>query len=190
MKKVNKQELLQRLEGRVESHISDTLKLFQNRDEAFLNSPSVSGGWSIAQCLEHLNSYGAYYLPEIREQVEKTANHHEKQNFQSGWLGAYFTKMMEPETGKGKYQAFKGHIPPSDLDAAKTVAEFLRQQEDLLLLLRDAAGKDLEAIKIPVSILPFIRLRAGDVFQFIIAHNERHMQQAKKNLVREASSQA
>jgi hypothetical protein len=150
MEKVNKRELLQKLEDRVESHISDTIVLFQNREEAFLNSPSISGGWSIAQCLEHLNSYGDYYLPKIREQMAKSADRHEKHDFESSWLGAYFTKMMDPETGKGKYKAFKGHIPPSDLNAAKTVAEFLRQQENILLLLRDAAAKDLESIKVPV----------------------------------------
>ncbi|WAC14217.1 DinB family protein [Dyadobacter pollutisoli] len=187
MEKVNKRNLLLKLEDRVEGHISDTIVLFQNMEDAFLNEPSVSGGWSIAQCLEHLNSYGQYYLPKIREQMAEAADQPEKQDFQSSWLGAYFTRMMEPETGKGKYKAFKGHIPASDLNAAETVAEFLRQQEDLLMLLRAAGSKDLETIKIPVSILPFIRLRVGDVFQFIIAHNERHMQQAMRNLIRETS---
>ncbi|MEO6286210.1 MAG: DinB family protein [Dyadobacter sp.] len=187
MGKVNKKELLQKLEDRVEGHISDTMVLFQNGEEALLNSPSSSGGWSIAQCLAHLNSYGDYYLPKIRQEIEKAAENFEKQDFTSSWLGAYFTKMMEPETSKGKFKAFKGHIPPSELDAAQTVAEFLRQQEDMLFLLRNAVSKDMETIKIPVSILPFIKLRVGDVFQFIIAHDERHMQQAKRNLVKVAS---
>ncbi|MNY65718.1 DinB superfamily protein [compost metagenome] len=100
-------------------------------------------------------------------------------------MGAYFTRMMDPETGKRKFKAFKGHIPPSDLDSAAVVGEFIRQQEELLYLLRKGVEKDLDAIRIPVSILPFIRMKIGDVFQFIVAHDERHMRQAKRNLLPE-----
>lgn len=185
MKTINKKELLEMLDNQVERHISDAIALFQNRDDEFLNRPSATGGWSIAQCLDHLNSYGYYYLPRMRKKLG-AAQTAEKEDFTSTRMGAYFTRMMDPETGKRKYKAFKGHIPPSNLDAAKVVSEFIRQQEELLHLLREGQHKDLDAIRIPVSILPFIRMKIGDVFRFIIAHNERHMRQAKRNLVPES----
>lgn len=182
MKNVNKKALLQQLDDQVDQHIADAIALFQNRDEEFLNRPSATGGWSIAQCLDHLNSYGHYYLPRMREKL-RTAPSLEKEHFTSTWMGAYFTQMMDPETGKRKFKAFKGHIPPSDLDSAAVVGEFIRQQEELLYLLREGTKKDLDDIRMPVSVLPIIRMKIGDVFQFIVAHNERHMQQAKRNLV-------
>ncbi|GGM91312.1 hypothetical protein GCM10010967_25430 [Dyadobacter beijingensis] len=182
MKTVNKKELLQSLEDQVEAHIADAIALFQNRDDAFLNRSSATGGWSIAQCLDHLNSYGHYYLPRMRKQLA-TAQLVQKQGFTSTWLGDYFTKMMDPETGKRKFKAFKGHIPPSELDSAAVVREFIRQQEELLYLLRAGLDRDLDAVRIPVSILPLIRMKIGDVLRFIIAHDERHMQQAKRNLI-------
>lgn len=185
MKNINKKALLQRLDDQVEQHIADAVALFQNRDDEFLNRPSGSGGWSIAQCLDHLNSYGHYYLPRIRKELS-TAPSVEKEDFTGTWLGAYFTRMMDPETGKRKFKAFKGHIPPSELNSAAVVSEFIRQQEELLYLLRAGAAKDLDGIRIPVSILPLIRMKVGDVFQFLIAHDERHMQQAKRNLVPES----
>jgi hypothetical protein len=184
METINKKDLLEKLDDIVEHHISDAVALFQNRDNEFLNKPSATGGWSIAQCLDHLNSYGHYYLPRMRDKL-RAAPPEKKEGFTSTWMGAYFTKMMDPETGKRKYKAFKGHIPSSQLDSARVVSEFIRQQEELLHLLREGMHKDLDAIRIPVSILPFIRMKIGDVFQFIIAHNERHMQQAKRNLVAE-----
>ncbi|SDF39968.1 DinB superfamily protein [Dyadobacter soli] len=182
METINKIALLERLDDTVELHIADAVALFQNRDNAFLNRPSATGGWSITQCLDHLNSYGHYYFPRMREKL-LSAPHVDKEDFTSTRLGAYFTRMMDPVTGKRKYKAFKGHIPPPGMDSVEVIAEFLRQQEELLFLLREGLHKDLDAIRIPVSILPFIRLKIGDVFQFIIAHNERHMQQAKRNLV-------
>ncbi|GGH27324.1 DinB family protein [Dyadobacter endophyticus] len=184
METFNKKALLQRLDDQVEQHIADAVALFQNRDNEFLNRPSDTGGWSIAQCLDHLNSYGHYYLPRMREKL-RAAPSTEKKDFTSTWMGAYFTRMMDPETGKRKFKALKGHIPPSDLDSAAVVGEFIRQQEELLYLLRMGVRKDLDAIRVPVSILPFIRMKIGDVFQFIVAHDERHMQQAKRNLLLE-----
>lgn len=181
MKRVEKGALLQKLEDQVERHIADTITLFQNKDDAFLNRPSATGGWSIVQCLDHLNSYGHYYLPKMREKLAE-ASQTGTTTFASTWLGSYFIRMMDPATGKRKYKAFKGHIPESRLDSAAVVGEFIRQQEDLLHLLREGKHKDLDAIRIPVSILPFIRMKLGDTFQFLIAHNERHMQQAKRNL--------
>ena len=182
MKTTNKKALLQRLDDQVEQHIADAVALFQNRDDEFLNRPPDTGGWSRAQCLDHVNSYGHYYLPRMREKL-RTAPSADQEDFTGTWMGAYFTQMMDPETGKRKFKAFKGHIPPSELDSAAVVGEFIRQQEELLYLLRESIHKDLDAIRIPVSILPFIRMRIGDVFQFIVAHDERHMQQAKRNLV-------
>jgi hypothetical protein len=122
----------------------------------------------------------------MREKL-RTAPSVEKKEFTGTWMGAYFTQMMDPETGKRKFKAFKGHIPPSNLNSAAVVSEFIRQQEELLYLLRESISKDLDAIRIPVSIVPFIRMKIGDVFQFLVAHDERHMQQAKRNLVPQSS---
>jgi hypothetical protein len=182
MKPVNKKTLLDQLEAKVETHIAEAIRDFQNQDHAFLNKLSATGGWSIAQCLDHLNSYGDYYLPRIHLKIEEAMDHPGNESFSGTWLGNYFTRMMDPETGRKKYKAFKGHIPGSNLDASKVVAEFIRQQEDILVLIRKARSKDLDAIKVPISISSLIKLRLGDVFQFIIAHNERHMLQAKRNL--------
>ena len=81
-----------------------------------------------------------------------------------------------------KYKAIKGHIPVKDLHAASVVARFIDQQEELLLLLRKAGHSNLNK-RIAVTISPLIRLKAGDVFRFLVAHNERHLQQALRNLL-------
>jgi hypothetical protein len=87
--------------------------------------------------------------------------------------------MMEPSDKT--YKAFKGHIPAKELDAYAVVAEFIKQQEEMLALLRAADTRAINA-RIPISISSLIRLKTGDVFRFLIAHNERHVQQALKNL--------
>lgn len=182
MKEVNQKQLLETLENRVESHLSQAIRHFQNLDDTTLLRPAANGGWSIAQCLQHLNSYGDYYFPLMDKSLKNANNQPIKSDFESSWLGSYFIKMMEPETGKKKYKAFKGHIPAADLDAQAVVATFIQQQEWLLELLKKAQTTDLNAIRIPISITRLVRLKLGDVFQFIIAHNERHIQQAMRLL--------
>jgi hypothetical protein len=181
MNPVKKEDVLQLLESKVEEHLQEAIRVFQNLDDKTLLRPSASGGWSIAQCLEHLNSYGHYYLPCIQKALEKSSNHFPPE-FKSTWLGNYFTKLMDPSSGKKKFKAFKDHIPSVHLEASEVVAEFIRQQELLLQYLRRARTADLNSPAIPISIFKWIKLKPGDVLQFVIAHNERHLQQARRNL--------
>lgn len=169
---------LDTLSNQIEAQIYYSVQVLQNLDESTLQRPSVTGGWSIAQCLWHLNSYGDYYLPLLEKGIAGA----EKRQviFKSGWMGLRFTNMMLP--GKGRYKAFKNHVPPDKLDGYEVVADFVQQLETLLSLIRQAREVNLNKVKIPISIASFIRLKAGDVLMFIIAHNERHLEQARRNI--------
>ncbi|MBX7204279.1 MAG: DinB family protein [Bacteroidia bacterium] len=172
------QTLLSELEEKTEKQLQFAISVLQNLNENVLQQPSSNGGWSIAQCLWHLNSYGDYYLPKIENGLKTPVQ--ETVIFKSSWLGSRFTRMMQP--GNGKYKAFKDHVPPVNPDAREVIATFIQQLEQLLLLLRQAKGHNLNSIKIPVSISRFIKLKLGDVFSFLVAHNQRHLEQAKRNL--------
>lgn len=173
-------ELLHQLEQQVEQHLQTAIRTFQNTTEPQLLQSSETGGWSIAQILWHLNSYGDFYLPHIQNALANSEG--DNPAFKSGWLGAYFVKMMNPQSGKQKYKAFKDHVPPHEPDAYGEVARFINQQELLLGYLRQAQFANLNK-RLPISISTLIKLKLGDVFQFIIAHDERHIQQALRNMI-------
>jgi hypothetical protein len=172
-------EFMQQLEIRVEQNLLIAIRVFQNTNEQQLLQPPAAGGWSIAQCLWHLNSYSRFYLPLMEQQLgNPTAG---SASFKSGWLGAYFVKIMNPKTGTQKYKAFKDHVPPESIDAYAEVAAFIQMQEMLLGYIKQARTVNLN-MRLPVSISKLIKLKLGDVFQFMIAHDERHVQQALRNL--------
>jgi hypothetical protein len=79
-------------------------------------------------------------------------------------------------------KAFKNHRPPPDIDSKKVIDEFLQQEQTLLQLLNKGREKDLAKIRIPISIAPYIKLKAGDTFRFIIAHHQRHFLQVENTL--------
>lgn len=141
------------------------------------------GKWSIAQCLEHLNGYGRYYIPHLEaaiskgEQLKAIA----PATFRSSWLGNYFTNLMKPKedgTLKSKMQSPKDHRPAPALDAAAVLQESLHQQQQLMRLLQRAEKINLQTLKVPISISRWIKLSAGDTFRFLIAHEQRHILQA------------
>lgn len=171
-------EFLDKLNMLAEDHLHTAVSVFQKLSEEELRRPSSTGGWSIAQCLEHLNSYGVYYLPQIKR-VILNSKASGNSNYENGWLGGYFIKMMQPN-GK-KFKAVRSHNPQPELDAPEVIATFIKQQEELIGYIRQAAKADLSG-RIAMSIGPVVRLKLGDILEFIVVHNARHMQQALRNL--------
>lgn len=144
-----------------------------------------NGAWSAAQCLEHLNIYGRYYLPAMEKAIEgaKQKGSRSTENFSPGWLGDYFAKLMRPKPDgqlKSKMKAPKNAVPSASPDPRAMLAEFIDQQEKLLQLLAAAADVNLNKVRIPISIAPWVRLKLGDTFLFFTGHIERHLLQAER----------
>jgi hypothetical protein len=138
--------------------------------------------WSIGECLEHLNLYSDYYHPVIKKKMEEEGPCNPNYTFKSGMAGNYFAKSMLPKKKMMKMSS------PADKNPSKTgvldevVKRFLAHQKDLLQLLATARNRDLNKIRIPLSLSKLIRFRLGDTFRFVVNHNQRHVVQAIGNL--------
>jgi hypothetical protein len=155
-----------------------TVSYLQKEDPELLLIIPRAGRWSVIQILEHLNSYGRYYLPAIEKSLR--LNKPPKENFTPGWFGNYFTKIMKPGTDgsiRNKMSSPKDHRPPASLDIKPVMDDFMSQQQQLLDLLEKAKQKNIGAIRTPISISRFIKLKVGDTFRFVIAHEQRHFVQ-------------
>jgi hypothetical protein len=81
-----------------------------------------------------------------------------------------------------KMQSPKDHRPQRHPDAFPVLNTFLEQQHYLLELLELARLKNIGSIRTPISISRFIKLKVGDVFRFLIAHEQRHFVQIENTL--------
>jgi len=183
MKKVQASSLLETLQTDTRLILLKLARLQQLPVNRLVQQPAP-GRWSVAQVIEHLNTYGRYYLPKLQAAINK-ANHTTAEWFVPGWLGGYFTKSMMPKpdgTISNKMKTLKGHNPAPDIDAGKALQEFEQQEILLLQLLDKAAEVNINRIRIPISVAPFIKLKVGDVFGFIIAHHQRHFVQIEDML--------
>lgn len=140
--------------------------------------------WSISECLEHIVLSGQFYINEITNSFlsHKPENEPININFKPGLIGNYSAKSMKPGNSgeiKNKMKTFKRMEPgKSGIDAKKLFTDFGKYQDDLILLIEKARYYNLNTIKINSSIGRIIRFKLGDAFRFVIAHNQRHIQQA------------
>lgn len=154
---------------------------FLKKDLAELNYRPGEKSWSALECLEHLNLYGDFYLPEI-ERAIATSKYQSEDIFKSGILGNYFAKMMLPQEKLKKMKTFKDKDPFGSSLSKETVYRFVKQQEQLLDLLCGASQVSLTRTKTGISLSKLIKLRLGDTFRVVIYHNQRHVVQAQKAL--------
>jgi len=183
MKPIPSNQLLEQLENDTRQIILTLHYLLQEDPGVLLQQPAA-GKWSVAQVIEHLNSYGRYYLPQIEKALNRSA-YPSNALFTTGWLGNYFTNAMLPKTDgriPNKMNAPKDHRPSPDIDSLQVLHTFLAQEKQLLQLMQQSRKTDLTRLKIPISIAPFIKIRLGDTFRFLIAHHQRHFVQIANTL--------
>jgi hypothetical protein len=162
-----------------ERNIFNQVEKLKHLDSESLNRKSNPESWCILECLEHLNLYGDFYLPLIKEKI-KSSETKNAVEFKSGPLGAYFAKSMLPKEKLNKMKTFKDKNPLNASLDTSVIDRFLNQQIQLIELINLSKNVNLNKVKIPTSISHLIRLKLGDVFQFIVNHNIRHMKQIEK----------
>ena len=142
-----------------------------------------ANSWSVLEVFAHLNAYATYYHPVFTKRIETTRYHEPKDNFISSPLGKSAWKSMKLGNAKNvkrKMKSPKSFNPTfeSTLLNGQDIEGFEKDQLELLYILTQAEEVNLRKVKVPISISKIIRLRLGDALQFVIYHNERHMQQA------------
>jgi hypothetical protein len=173
-------ELLKQLEDQVHEHISFVNSLKALSQEILNNRPHEES-WNILECLQHLNLYGNFYLPEITKKMADSKFGFNA-DFKTGFLGNYFATSILPNDNKKRMKTFQKMDPKHLILTTDVITVFLEQQNRLLNLLDRARSTDLTKIHIKLSFCSWIQLRLGDIFRFVIYHNTRHIVQIKKIL--------
>lgn len=156
--------------------ILNQVEKLKNYDLQTLTWKENATSWSILECLEHLNLYGDFYLPEIENKIKNSKTSFDTE-FKSGILGNYVAKSMLPKEKLNKMKTFKDKNPLNSNLNKTVIDKFNNQQIKLLELLNQSRKVSLNKVKIQTSISRFIRLKLGDTFQFYINHNIRHLAQ-------------
>ncbi|WP_242009229.1 DinB family protein [Robertkochia solimangrovi] len=152
--------------------------VFKALTDEQLNFRIHESSWSILECLEHLNRYGNFYIPEIRKQILNSKSTPDK-NFKSGLLGGYFANSMLPKEKLNKMKTLASMNPIGSKLNHEVIDIFINQQKKILELLFLAKQVSLNKTRCSISIATWIKLKLGDIFSIVINHNLRHVVQAE-----------
>ena len=136
------------------------------------------GGWSIAECLAHLNLTAATVQQLMTKAIER--GRREKKfgtgPFSMGARGRLFIWIAEPPP-KFRIRAPKNVRPPATIDdALQLLPDFLRAQDEWERLMREQEGLDLAKIKVGQGAF---RMRLAAALPWMMAHQRRHLLQAE-----------
>lgn len=173
-------ELLQNLLEITRENLNNVEKI-KNQSTDYLNWKENPESWSVLECIEHLNKYGDFYIPEITKKI-KASKHKHSEIFKSNWLGKYFSKSVSYDRDLNKMKTFKSMNPINSKLTIQTIEKFINQQHQIIELLDRSKIVNLDKTKTAISISKLIKLRLGDTFRVLIYHNERHIKQAEKTL--------
>ncbi|MBT2623227.1 DinB family protein [Chryseobacterium sp. ISL-6] len=179
--KISSSQLISELTTITQQHIQYVETLLQKTDQE-LNHKTSENSWSVLECIEHLNLYGDFYIPEITHRIS-SSHSTTKTTFSPGILGNYFAKSMLPKEKLNTMKTFKTMNPiRAKLDKG-VLKKFIWQEQQLLVLLEKSRNINLEKTKTSISISKLIKLKLGDTLRFVIYHNVRHIEQTKKVLL-------
>ncbi|UII22421.1 DinB family protein [Fulvivirga ligni] len=145
-----------------------------------------SGGWSVLDCLHHMNISMEVYLEQIEPKLIPPLDK-KKSNFKTSWIAAYFAKGMEPTTDgqlKNKMKTFKKLDPILNEVKSDVLKQFEQNIKRTLQIIQQIEQKNLRAFKVKTALGPILKFYLGDSIWFYTAHNLRHMHQIQ-NIIHE-----
>jgi hypothetical protein len=145
--------------------------------------------WSVGQCIEHLNVTARAYLPALDEGIASAirAGVYGNGPFTYNVLGRLMVRSMEPPP-LWRFKVPAIFAPPASADTLRTRAEimagFRGYQVQYIDRLRQANGVDLAKAKVASPANRLLHISLGSGFLLQIAHERRHLWQARQVIAR------
>lgn len=159
--------------------------LVRGRNGDVLRHPPDPDSWSVVQILDHMNTAGWLLLTSLEDAIEK----HQKNGpfgeppFQYGVVSRWFVRTMRPSSGWTipAPPVFEPSAPET-LYSNEVIEEFCALQTQFAECVGHADGLDLRRIRVASPAIPLFRISLGAWFEATIAHEERHLEQARRVL--------
>ena len=170
---------LQSLLDQIDACELEAERIVADMDDDSINRPPPSGGWSVAQCLEHLALMNEFYLRGWQEAVDEAARAGSGRfkGLHPTFVGRWFAKALEPPA-KLKTTAVASVQPASHFSRAETLSRYTSSHAGYRRLVRAAAALDVNRIVRPNPIVTRVKMRLATVLLVVPAHDRRHLWQA------------
>ncbi len=143
--------------------------------------------WTVVQCFDHLNTAGWLLLRSLEEAIERgqAEGPYGDLPFRYGFVSRWFVRTMQPSSG-WTFTAPSVLEPdaPNVLYPNEVVDDFLALQNQFSTCVGTSEGIDLRRIRVPSPAMPLLRISLEAWFEAALAHERRHLDQARSILKR------
>jgi hypothetical protein len=172
---------IQTLVEEAKSIAEDAGRSFGSLSTEQLNWRPGANEWSVAQCLDHLVVINSGYFPVLAriEGGQFRPSFKERLPLVPRLFGSLVLKAVRPET------QFKSKADPrfgpctSGIDSG-IVTRFIAHQREIIEHMERTAHLDLSRLIITSPVLGFVTYSLLDAYRIIVAHERRHLAQAKR----------
>jgi hypothetical protein len=180
---------LEEFRAQFESLSAEALALVAPLTDAQFSWRPSPDAWSIGHCIEHLNVTARAYLPALDEGIATAirAGVYGTGPFTYNVLGRLMVRSMEPPP-LWRLKAPAIFAPPDAPQAQRTRSEimagFRGYQVQYIDRLRQANGVDLAKAKVVSPANRLLHISLGSGFALQLAHERRHLWQARQIMAR------
>lgn len=144
---------------------------------ALLQRPR-SGGWSVAEVLEHLTIAAESYLDRLRPIVER--GNGRIASAEATWNPTLMGGLLVGSFRSARKMRAPRIYRPGPTPRPQVLEEFIERQEELGRLVNEAARFDWRHIHVRSPAIPLIRMNLGDALTVLVVHAERHAGQIER----------
>ncbi len=143
--------------------------------------PPPAGGWSVAECLMHLNITSERYIPIIDEATRTLRSRGLTPNgaLRRDLVGWVLSTMFEPPV-RVRVKTLAPFVPPRVDPMPEVLERFDYLQGELLQRLDRGNGLALDRQKVTSPFNARVKYNLYSTFRIITAHQRRHLWQAER----------
>lgn len=173
---------LRALAAQLEAQKARGLALLDGLDPELARRRPARGGWSVLECLAHLNKTAEASLrltDEATRGVQPLSPPPER--YPVRWWLRLFLRTMEPPV-RLKTRTRRAFVPPETLEPAQVASDFAARHDELRAQLDGLAGLPLAALRVRSPFASWLRYSLYEWWLLLLAHERRHLWQAEQAL--------
>jgi hypothetical protein len=157
---------------------ADLTRLTAALSEAQFHAPSRAGGWSVGYCIEHLILAGNAFLARWDAAMQAAESRRPHTSFEYGWLERRLLSWIA-DPSRMMCKSPPSLVPFARHSIDETVKRFHVMHQQFALRIEASRTVDAKRTLKRYPVLPWIRYSLGFSFDLALAHEMRHLRQAR-----------
>ena len=172
---------LQALIDEVDRLEDEARRLIEGLDDRQVNLQPPGGGWSVAQCLDHLARMNVHYVGKVLPAARAAQGRGPFEGLHPGWFARRFIRYLEPPVGMKSKTAAEAE-PRPELSGPAAVQAYVDSHEPYRELVALAAQTNPDRVIVPNPLISRVRMKVSSILLIVPAHDRRHLWQAREVL--------